>query len=158
MTHATGAVRVPHWARYAALGLSLAAAAVASYLTVTHYSDPAALACPDTGVVNCTLVTTSSWSVVAGVPAAVIGLAWSLVMVGLTLPWSWRMAPVVLDRVRLAVSGLGALTVLYLVYIELFRIGAICLWCTAVHVLAVCLFGVILAARAAAGRDAPIPA
>jgi uncharacterized membrane protein len=48
--------------------------------------------------------------------------------------------------------------VLYLVYVELFRIGAICLWCTAVHVLAVCLFGVVLAARAAGGRDAPIPA
>jgi uncharacterized membrane protein len=158
MTNPTGTGGVPHWARYAALALSLAAAAVASYLTVTHYSDPAALACPDTGVVNCTLVTTSSWSVVAGVPVAVIGLAWSLVMVGLTLPWSWRRAPVALDRARLAVSGLGALTVLYLVYVELFRIGAICLWCTAVHVLAVCLFGVVLAARAAGGRDAPIPA
>jgi uncharacterized membrane protein len=158
MTHPTGAGRVPHWARYTALALSLAAAAVASYLTVTHYSDPAALACPDTGIVNCTLVTTSSWSVVAGVPVAVIGLAWSLIMVGLTLPWGWRIAPVALDRARLAASGLGALTVLYLVSIELFRIGAICLWCTAVHVLAVCLFGVVLVARAAAGRDAPRPA
>jgi hypothetical protein len=39
--------------------------------------------------------------------------------------------------------------VLYLVYVELFRIGAICLWCTAIHVTAVCLFGVILAGRAA---------
>ena len=39
--------------------------------------------------------------------------------------------------------------VLYLVYVELFRIGAICLWCTAMHVTAVCLFGVILAGRAA---------
>ncbi len=36
--------------------------------------------------------------------------------------------------------------VLYLVYVELFRISAICLWCTAIHVTAVCLFGVILAA------------
>ena len=46
--------------------------------------------------------------------------------------------------------------VLYLVYVELFRIGAICLWCTAVHVTAVCLFGVILAGRAASTD--PIPA
>ena len=50
-------------------------------------------------------------------------------------------------------SGLGAATVLYLVYVELFRIGAICLWCTAVHVIAVCLFGVVLAAGAAARRE-----
>ena len=44
--------RPPSWAVAASLGLSLLAVAIASYLTVTHYADPAALACPDTGVVN----------------------------------------------------------------------------------------------------------
>lgn len=157
-THAIQARRVPRWAQFSALALALAAAAVASYLTVTHYSDPASLACPDTGVVNCTLVTTSSWSVFLGVPVAVLGLAWCLVMVGLTLPWSWRTASVAVDRARIAAAGLGAVAVVYLVYVELFRIGAICLWCSAVHVLAVCLFGVVLAARAAARRGVPAPA
>ena len=38
--------------------------------------------------------------------------------------------------------------VVYLVYTELFRIGAICVWCTAIHVTAVALFGVVMAARA----------
>ncbi len=134
------------WVRVTSLALSLAAVAIASYLTVTHYSDPASLACPDTGVVNCTLVTTSSWSVVLGVPVALLGLVWSLAMVGLTLPRSWRTGSVGLDRVRIVLSGIGAVSVLYLVYVELFRIGAICLWCTAVHVLAVGLFAVLLAA------------
>jgi uncharacterized membrane protein len=46
--------------------------------------------------------------------------------------------------------------VLYLVYVELFRIGAICLWCTAIHVLAVCLLGVVLAARALPRTEVPI--
>ena len=142
------------WAQIASLVLSLAALAISTYLTVTHYSDPASLACPDTGVVNCTLVTTSSWSVVVGVPVAVLGLVWSLVMVGLTLPWSWRSGSVRFDRARIALSGIGAVTVLYLVYVELFCIGAICLWCTAVHVLAVSLFAVVLAARATSRRDA----
>jgi uncharacterized membrane protein len=158
MPTATARGQVPRWAQYTTLTLSLAAAAVASYLTVTHYSDPAALACPDTGVVNCTLVTTSSWSVFLGVPVALLGLIWSLVMVGLTLPRTWRTASVALDRARLAGAGLGAMAVLYLVYVELFRIGAICLWCTAVHALAICLFGVVLAAGAAARRDTPVPA
>jgi uncharacterized membrane protein len=45
--------------------------------------------------------------------------------------------------------------VLYLVYVELFRIGAICLWCTAMHATAVCLFAVVLAARATARRTLP---
>lgn len=156
MSNAATRGQVPRWARYTTVTLSIAAAAVASYLTVTHYSDPAALACPDTGIVNCTLVTTSSWSVFLGIPVALLGLIWSLVMVGLTLPRTWRTASVAVDRARLAVSGLGALAVLYLVYVELFRIGAICLWCTAVHALAVCLFGAVLAAGAAARRDAPV--
>jgi len=141
--------RVPAWVSVASLGLSLLALGIASYLTVTHYTDPTALACPDTGIVNCALVTTSSWSVLLGVPLAVLGLVWAVVMTGLTAPWAWRSNARWVDGARLVVSGAGAAIVLYLVYVELFRIGAICLWCTAMHVTAVCLFGVILAGRAA---------
>jgi uncharacterized membrane protein len=148
--------RVPAWVPAASLGLSLVAVAISSYLTVTHYTDPAALACPDTGIVNCTLVTTSSWSVLFGVPLAVLGLAWAVVMTGLTTPWAWRATARWVDEARLVGAGAGAAMVLYLVYVELFRIGAICLWCTAMHVTAVCLFGVVLAGRAASTR--PLPA
>lgn len=141
---------VARWARITALALSLAAAGVATYLTVTHYTNPTSLACPNSGVVNCTLVTTSSWSEFLGAPVAVLGLVWALAMVVVTLPWAWR--SVLFDRGRLALSALGAVAVLYLVFVELFRIGAICLWCTAIHVLAVGLFGVVLAGRAAVRR------
>jgi uncharacterized membrane protein len=122
---------------------------------VTHYTDPAALACPDTGIVNCTLVTTSSWSVVFGVPLAVLGLVWAGAMTALTVPWAWRSGTPWVDGARLAVSGAGAAMVLYLVYVELFRIGAICLWCTAMHVTAVSLFAVVLAARGTERRALP---
>jgi uncharacterized membrane protein len=156
MTAACSVIRrVPGWVSCTSLGLSLAAVAIASYLTVTHYTDPAALACPDTGIVNCTLVTTSSWSVVVGVPLAVLGVVWAVVMTALTTPWAWCSAARWVDGVRLAVSGAGAAMVVYLVYVELFRIGAICLWCTAMHVTAVCLFGVILGGRAASLHRVP---
>ena len=137
----------------ASFALSLAALGIATYLTVTHYSDPAALACPDTGIVNCTLVTTSSWSVMLGIPVALLGLVWAAVMTVLTVPWAWRSRRPWVDRARLALSGAGAAMVLYLVYVELFAIGAICLWCTAMHIAAVCLFGVVLAARAPAPAE-----
>ena len=153
-TH-VAARRVPAWVPATSLGLSLVAVAIASYLTVAHYTDPTALACPDTGIVNCALVTTSSWSVVLGVPLAVLGLVWALVMTGLTGPWAWRARASWVDGVRLVASGAGAAMVLYLVYVELFRIGAICLWCTAVHVTAVSLFGVIRAGRAASSGVVP---
>ena len=146
--------RVAGWAKVASFGLSLTAVAIASYLTVAHYTDPAALACPDTGIVNCALVTTSSWSVLLGVPVAVLGLVWAIVMTALTIPPAWSYAPWV-ARVRLALSGAGAAMVLYLIYVELFRIGAICLWCTAMHVTTVCLFSVVLVAGATARGTVP---
>ena len=148
----------PSWAVGASFVLALAALAVASYLTVTHYSDPSALACPATGVVNCTLVTTSSWSVLFGVPVALLGLIWAAAMTLLTAPWAWHRPETWVDRARLAGAGAGAAMVLYLVYVELFRIGAICLWCTGIHVLAVTLLGVVLAARALPRTEVPVRA
>ena len=62
--------RVPGWVTATSCALSMLAVGLTAYLTVTHYTDPTALACPDTGIVNCTAVTTSSWSVIAGVPVA----------------------------------------------------------------------------------------
>ena len=140
---------VPGWTGTASLALSMLAVALTTYLTVTHYTDPAALACPDTGIVNCTLVTTSSWSEVFGVPVALVGLVWAVAMAAACSPWGWRSGARWVDALRMVLATAGAVTVVYLVYIELFRVDAICLWCTGVHVTAVALFGVILVARAA---------
>ena len=138
----------PRWIATTTMGLSLLAVGLATYLTVTHYTDPTALACPDIGIINCTAVTTSLWSEILGVPVALIGLLWALGMTALNSPWAWRASARWLDTARLAMSGAGAIMVLYLVYIELFRVDAICLWCTGVHITTVALFAVILAARA----------
>jgi uncharacterized membrane protein len=140
---------LPRWITPTTWGLSLLAVGLTAYLTVTHYTDPTALACPDTGIVNCTAVTTSSWSVILGVPVALIGLLWATSMAALNSPWAWRSSAAWLDPARLALSGAGAVMVLYLVYVELFRVDAICLWCTGVHLTTIALFGVVLAARPA---------
>jgi uncharacterized membrane protein len=138
---------IPPWVITTTWGLALLAVGLTTYLTVTHYTDPSALACPDTGIVNCTAVTTSSWSAIAGVPVALIGLLWAVVMATLTSPWAWRSSAAWVDTARLAFSGAGAVMVLYLVYVELFRVDAICLWCTGVHLTTIALFGVVLASR-----------
>jgi uncharacterized membrane protein len=139
---------LPRWTIPASLGLSILAVGLTTYLTVTHYTDPAALACPNTGIINCTAVTTSSWSVILGVPVALIGLLWALGMTALNSPWAWRSPARCIDMARLAASAAGAVMVIYLVYVELFRVAAICLWCTGVHLTAVALFAAILVARA----------
>jgi uncharacterized membrane protein len=45
-----------------------------------------------------------------------------------------------LPVVQLAWATGGLLVVFYLIYAELFLIGAICLWCTAVHASVIALF------------------
>ncbi len=107
--------------------------AVSTYLTVEHYTTPAILACPADQVVDCRRVTASAQSVVLGVPVAVLGVAYFAVMLGLTMPAAWRRHHGGVRVARLALTVVGALFVLYLIYAELFVIDAICLWCTVVH-------------------------
>ena len=111
-----------------------------AYLTYEHYTGSTNLVCSDKGIVNCLAVTTSAYSKVAGVPVAVLGLVFFAVMVVLQLPAMWRQAERLIRRARLAWSVVGVATVVYLLTPELFRIDAICLWCTAVHVLTFVLF------------------
>jgi uncharacterized membrane protein len=87
-------------------------------------------------------VTTSSWSRLGGIPVAVLGLAYFAVMTLLVLPPAWRRH--LLDPVRAAGAAAGMAMVIYLLWAELFRVGAICLWCTAVHVCTLGLFVTIL--------------
>ena len=138
----------PPWARSSSLALSLAGLAVSAYLTVEHYSSSATLACPETGVVNCVKVTTSSYSTLAGVPVALLGLLFFAAMTLLCTPAAWRGTSAWLDRARLAGAVAGVAMVVYLVWAELFRIDAICLWCTVVHALTVALFAVLAVAAA----------
>ncbi len=132
--------RSPRWAGLVGTAASLGGLGVAGYLTYEHYTGSANLVCSDKGVVNCLAVTTSAYSKVAGVPVAVLGLVFFAVMVVLQLPAMWRRTDHLIRRVRMAWSVIGVGTVLYLLATELFRIDAICLWCTAVHVLTFVVF------------------
>jgi uncharacterized membrane protein len=107
---------------------------------VAHYSSTTTLACPERGLVNCEKVTTSSYSVVFGVPVAVAGLAFFVVMTVLQLPALWARPEPALRIGRVIVATGGMAFVLWLIYAELFRLDAICLWCTAVHVLVFAVF------------------
>jgi uncharacterized membrane protein len=127
---------------FAAIGL-----AASAYLTVEHFSAAVVLACPENSTINCAKVTTSKWSHVLGIPVAVLGLAYFVVLVALCLPPAWRIAS--LDRWRVAAAAIGAASVIWLVYLELFQIDAICLWCTAVHAATIGLLAAVLLRNAA---------
>jgi len=141
----------PPWVQLTTLILSLAGLGVSIYLTITHYSTSVTLACPDTGTVNCEKVTTSPQSLVLGIPVAVLGLAFFVFMVAVNNPMAWRspLRAVHLARVFSVIAGVGF--VIYLIYVELFEVNAICLWCTSVHIITFALFVLILLSAAAWG-------
>jgi uncharacterized membrane protein len=132
--------------------LSLYALGASVYLTIAHFDTHVTLACSDKGLVNCAEVTTSSQSMVFGViPVAVIGLAYYVFMAALNSPWVWRLQQTGSDEVARVIryTRLGAIVagmgfVLYLVFAELIQIGAICLWCTSVHVATFLIFALIV--------------
>jgi uncharacterized membrane protein len=115
--------------------LCLAGIGVATYLTITHYDTGVTLACPDTGVINCAKVTSSSYSKVFGIPVAVLGLAFFVSMLPLQLPAAWRSTNPLIRRVRVGSVVVGIGFVMWLLYAELVKIQNICLYCTSVHVI-----------------------
>jgi uncharacterized membrane protein len=142
------ALRAPRWAAPVTLALVVVGLAVATYLTIEHFTTAVALACPDTGRINCAKVTTSSASKLLGIPVAVLGLLWFLALLPLMVPPAWRSRDPRLRLVRLVLVSLGIPFVLWLVYAELFVVHAICLWCTVVHVVAILLFAAVVLAMA----------
>jgi uncharacterized membrane protein len=134
--------------------VSIAGLAVAAYLTYEHFTAGSTLACPDTGVVNCVKVTTSQYSDFLGIPVALLGLGFFAAMTVLSLPPLWRTESPWPGRVRLAAVVVGVIFVCYLIWAELFRIDAICLWCTVVHALTLVLFGLVVVRQALPPLDA----
>jgi uncharacterized membrane protein len=85
------------------------------------------------GAVSCEAVLSSSYAVIAGtsVPTSAAGIVWFGVSAVL---WAWPLGPV-----HVAWSAIGLLAVVYLVFIEIVRLGVICLWCTAAHLLVIAI-------------------
>ena len=137
------------------LALCAAGAAVSGYLTVVHYTTSVKLACSATGIINCEKVTTSAQSMVGGIPVALLGVVFFVVAAALCLPAAWRSNSQAVRVGRLAWMLGGALMMIHLIYAELFQIDAICLWCTAVHVILVALFIVVVVGEALVSQPQP---
>jgi uncharacterized membrane protein len=128
----------------AALG-AVGGLAISAYLTVVHFA-ALPLVCTTTGVISCERVLGSPYSVIAGtgLPTSAAGIAWfsvSAVLAGLQLG---RARSPRLARLHLmwSVAGLG--TVIFLVFVEIVQLGAICIWCTSAHALVVMTFLIAL--------------
>lgn len=139
---------MPSWVPRSSVGVCVAGLVAAGYLTWEHFTGAATFVCPASGAINCVKVTTSSYSYFFGVPVAPLGLLFFAAATLMCLPAAWRSPRPFVRTLRSATVTAGVLMVLYLIWAELFRINAICLWCTAVHILTIALFTIVVVAHA----------
>jgi uncharacterized membrane protein len=134
------------WAWWYSLPVAVLGLADSAYLTYTHFNGNKLAGCAAGGHVDCTKVTTSTYSEIFGhIPVAVVGLVYFAIMTLLMTPWAWQAANEWVHRFRLAaVSGAMGMVV-YLVAVEI-HLKAICEYCTGVHILNFLMFLAVLAA------------
>lgn len=118
------------WIPGIVLLLSILGAGIAAYLTYTHF-DESALVC---AVGDCGTVQTSKYATIGPAPIAILGLGMYIALALLAfsrmrggLGVSFRQATVTSWAITLA----GFAYALYLTYLEIWVIKAICQWCVA---------------------------
>ena len=119
--------------------VALAGVFVASYLTLYKLGYIGTLAC---AVGSCETVQTSKWATFLGVPVGAWGVGYyigvlALAIVGLTARFADSRR---LSEILLGVTAFGLVFSLWLTYLELFVIHAICQWCVVSAILATILF------------------
>ena len=108
----------------AALVIALLGFADAVYLTVEHYMN----AIPPCSIGSCETVLTSSYATVLGMPVALLGSIYYLVILVAIFAYL-DIRHHHLLRIGLIVPTLGFLGTLWLIYLQLFVIHAICIYC-----------------------------
>ena len=138
---------------WAAFGLAVAGAAVSAYLTYYGLAFPAG-SCPLTGPFSCSSVLSSPYSKVYGMPVAAFGLLWFVVA-------SWLACGAAQGRAYaaplLGFSLFGLAGVIGFVFVELFLVGATCLYCTAAHLLGIGILACTLIMWAGERRSGASP-
>jgi len=118
--------------------LGVVAFFVSLYLIKDHY-DAGSSVCDAGGIFTCSVVNRSEFSELLGVPVAIFGAIWCVVLIF----GAWRVAegdkPHYYLTAILLWAFLGVLFIVYMVIAEII-IGAICPFCTVIHILTVIVF------------------
>ena len=104
---------------------ALGGLAIATYLLAMRIVGEAPVCGPVRG---CDTVAASDYATLLGVPVALYGVAWSIVVVASTLAW-WLRAPRAALYAAYGLGLVGVAAVAYLTYLEIAVIEAICIWC-----------------------------
>jgi uncharacterized membrane protein len=100
--------------------------AIATYLSVVELGGGVPVCGPLHG---CETVAQSEYSRLWGIPVAVFGVGLSLILLTLAIAW-WRTNLYVLLLAHYGLSLAGVIFEIYFIYLQIFVIGAVCVWCT----------------------------
>jgi uncharacterized membrane protein len=100
--------------------------AIALYLSVVEIQGAVPVCGPIKG---CEEVARSEYSRIGGIPVAVFGVTLSLVLLTLAIGW-WRTNLNALLLAHYGLSLAGVIFEIYFLYVQVFVIGAVCIWCT----------------------------
>ncbi len=132
--------------------LEVAGAGVAGYLTYVHWFNKP-IACG--GLHTCRVVAESSYAWIGGVPVAFLGLLGYLAILSVSLFWL-ATGDRFENRPLLLIWGMslaGFAYSVYLTYVELFVIDAVCIWCASSAIIMTALFLISTAALLTLGRE-----
>ena len=123
--------------------VALCGVLLAAYLTLHHFGIIGTLAC---GTGSCEKVQTSKWATFLGVHVAIWGLLYYVLLFAVSLAAAHERYT---DDPRfslalLGLTGWGVLFTGWLIWLELFRIHAICRWCMGSAAIVAMLFVIAL--------------
>jgi uncharacterized membrane protein len=99
--------------------------AIAGYLSIVELRGDL----PACGVLKgCEEVALSPYSRIGGIPVAVFGVGLSVLLLSLALAW-WRSGDGRLLAAHYGLSLVGVVFEVYFTWLEVFVIGAVCIWC-----------------------------
>ena len=120
--------------------LDLAGLAIAGYLSSVELAGALPYCGPLAG---CEEVALSEYARIGGVPVAVFGVMLSITLFALAIGW-WRTNDRRLLAAHYGLSLAGVIFEVYFSYLELFVIGAVCVWCAGYGVTLIVRFLVAL--------------
>ena len=121
--------------------LDIVGLAIATYLSVVELSGNALVCGPIKG---CAEVAASEYSRIGGVPVAVYGVALSLILLTCAVAW-WKTDLYGLLLAHYGLSLAGVIFEVYFMYLQVFVIHAVCIWCTSYGVSLILRFVVAFA-------------
>jgi len=121
--------------------VALAGMFVALYLTLYKLGYIGSLVC---AVGSCETVQTSKWALLLGQPVGAWGVAFYVAVLGVSLA---GLSPALAERrsvsqLLVGMTGFGVVFSLWLTYLELFVIHAICQWCVISAILTIVLLAI----------------